>query len=80
MAEKIDLPQVVINAFTELIEMYGNRIEHLGDKDNKRYYWFNIPEDIDYGFPPVICLKSGKIKDIVGFDALDVLNLFDTKN
>lgn len=80
MAEKIDIPQKVINAFTELIEIYGNCIEYLGERNNKKYYWFNIPEDIDYGFPPIVCLKNGKIKVVVGFEALDVLNLFDTKN
>lgn len=80
MAEKIVIPQKVINAFTELIEMYGNCIEYLGEKNNKKYYWFNVPENIDYGFPPIIYLKNGKIKEIVGFEALDVLNLFDPKD
>jgi hypothetical protein len=60
--------------------MYGNCIEYLGERNNKKYYWFNIPEDIDYGFPQVVCLKNGKVSNVEGFDAIKILGLFDPKD
>ena len=80
MAEKINIPQKVVDAFSALIEIYGNCIEYIGEKKNKSYFWFNFPEDIDYGFPQVVCLKNGKVLNVEGFDAIKVLDLFNTKD
>lgn len=80
MTENKEIPKKVINAFSELIDIYGNRIEELGEVNDKRYFWFNIPEDIDYGFPQVVYLQNKQIKDVDGFEALKILSMFNPED
>ncbi|MBQ1932545.1 MAG: hypothetical protein II360_03480 [Muribaculaceae bacterium] len=79
MAENYNIPQKVVNAFSELTEMYGDCIEYLGEKNNKHYFWFNIPLEIDYGFPQVVYWEHGKVTNVDGFEAVEILDFFDSK-
>ena len=70
------IPQIVKNAAKDLIDMYGDKFEDLGKYEGSDAYAFHFPDDVDTGFPFVFIYKNGKISEITGFEALDIITLF----
>ena len=69
-------PQIVKDAANYLIEMYGDNFDYLGKREGADTYMFKFPEDADTGFPFVYIHKDGKVTEITGFEALDIVCLF----
>ncbi|MBO5974885.1 MAG: hypothetical protein J6P95_04145 [Paludibacteraceae bacterium] len=71
-----EISQIVKNTAKDLIEMYGDKIDYLGKYEGADVYSFHFPNDVDTGFPFVFICKNGKISEITGFEALDIISLF----
>lgn len=69
-------PQIVKDAASYLIELYGDNFDYLGKHEGADAYMFKFPEDADTGFPFVYIHKDGKVTEITGFEALDIVRLF----
>ena len=69
------IPQIVKDAASDLIEEYGDNFDYLGKYEGADAYRFKFPEDADTGFPFVYIHKDGKVTEITGFEALDIVSL-----
>ena len=70
------IPQIVKDAASYLIEMYGDKFDYFGKHEGADVYMLKFPEDADTGFPFVYIHKDEKVTEITGFEALDVVRLF----
>lgn len=74
------LPYKVYKAFKSLSDIYGDKIEYLGNKNNTDYYYFRLPDNEENGFPNIVSFKNNTIAPIEDIDALKILNLFNAKD
>ena len=56
--------------------MYGDSFDYLGEYEGAETYLYRFPDDIDTGFPFVYLLKDGKVEEISGFLAFDIIGSF----
>lgn len=70
------IPEAVKTAAKPLIDRYGLSVDYLGEYKGGQAYIYQFPEDSDTGFPFVYLYKGDTVKEITGFDALDIVNLF----
>ena len=68
-------PQIVKDVASHLIEEYGDNFDYLGKYEGADVYMFKFQEDADTGFPFVYIHKDGKVTEITGFEALDIVSL-----
>lgn len=74
------IPQVIYETFKSSVDMYGDKIIYLGNRNGADYYQFRLPDNEETGFPEVVSLKDDTVTPIIGFNALKVLALFNTKD
>ncbi len=70
------IPEPVQEAFRLLIDLYGNKVKRLGERNGVSYFIFPFPEDCDTGFPQIVSYQNGKATPIEGFDAVKNLGKF----
>ena len=71
----MEIPQAVRTAASELIEIFGDHIVHLGRLEDSEVYTFQLPENSITGFPFVFLLDDdGSVEDITGPRAFQILN------
>ena len=72
------IPEQVKKKAENLINMYGENIEYLGNYKDSEYYTFVFPQDTVTGFPFIYIYysKSGDVMEITGFEALDIIGKF----
>ncbi|MCM1220889.1 MAG: hypothetical protein NC548_41025 [Lachnospiraceae bacterium] len=69
-------PSKVTDAARNLIEMYGDHVEHLGQYQGAEAFYYNYPEDVTAGYCPVYLYKDGEIDTLTGEVANNVLSSF----
>lgn len=69
------VPEQIKRAAKSLIDAYGDAFDYLGKYKGKAAFSFRFPEDACAGFPSVFLLSDGKVEEVTGFDALDIVNL-----
>lgn len=72
----MEIPSKVRQAAQYLVEMYGNHVEHLGTYRGAEVFYYRFPDDVTAGFPPVYLIKDDKIKEVGGFEALEIIGSF----
>jgi hypothetical protein len=70
------IPQAVIDAAHDLISLYGNNVRYIGIYKGKEAYSYYFPENADTGFPFVYLYDGIHVKEINGFESLDILSTF----
>ena len=72
----MEVPEAVLKAAAPLIEMFGQDFDFLGEYEGQQAWLFKYPEDEEVGFPSVFLLKEGKVLEVSGFVALDIVRSF----
>lgn len=72
----MEVPAQVKATAQDLINMYGDSFDYLGEYEGAETYLYRFPDDIDTGFPFVYLLKDGKVEEISGFLAFDIIGSF----
>jgi len=76
MKDATNIPQSILNAANELIDIYGVHFSHLGQYEDQDVYVYKFPEEIETGFPFVYLLSDDKVQEISGYLALDIISQF----
>lgn len=74
----MDIPKQILEAAKELLK-FGGSVVYLGENEGEKVYLYepNNPEEDSSGFPQVYVIrKDGSVKDISGFESLDIISLF----
>lgn len=74
--KKNDVPAAVLQAAAGLVDMYGERLRLLGERDGTAYYLFEIPSGETTGFPFVYTYKDGLSMEISDFAAVRIMRSF----
>lgn len=72
----MEIPSKVKRAAQYLVEMYGDHVEHLGQYQGAEAFYYHFPDDITAGFPPVYLMKGDKLREVSGFEALEIIDSF----
>ena len=72
----MEIPAKVKQAAQYLIEMYGDHVEHLGQYQGAEAFYYHFPDDVTAGFPPVYLMKGDKLREVSGFEALEIIGSF----
>ena len=72
----MEIPAKVKQAAQYLVEMYGDHVEHLGQYQGAEAFYYHFPEDIIAGPCPVYLVKDGAVREVPGFEALEILDSF----
>lgn len=75
-----DIPKIVQEEFRTLIEMFGNNVHLLGERDGVEFYIYDFSDDVDVGFPLIVSIFNGKITRVEGFDAVRLVASFRLEN
>ena len=75
-----DIPKIVQEEFRSLIEMFGNNVHLLGERDGVEFYIYDFSDDVDVGFPLIVSIFNGKITRVEGFDAVRLVASFRLEN
>lgn len=74
------IPQIIYKTFKSLIELYGDKIEYVGNQNDTDYYLFRFPDNEETGFPQVVSFKDDTVTPIIGSNALEILALFNSED
>ena len=69
-------PQIVKDAASYLIELYGDKFDYLGKHEGADVYMYHFSEEVTAGFPPVYLYKDGTVEELTSYVACDFLNSF----
>lgn len=70
----METPKEVIELAGDLVEEYGDKFRHLGQKDGYEVFQFVFPDDEKTGYPIIYAFKEGDtVLEITGMDALDII-------
>lgn len=72
----METPAKVRQAAQYLVEMYGDHVEHLGTYRGAEVFYYRFPDDITAGFPPVYLMKGDELREVGGFEALEIIGSF----
>ena len=75
-ADMKQIPDIIKKEADHLVARFGNGLKYLGKRGKVEYYGFSFPEDCDTGFPVVYQYEGGKVLELSGFAALDIIRLF----
>ncbi|MCM1310871.1 MAG: hypothetical protein NC301_07600 [Bacteroides sp.] len=71
------IPTQVSQEAEELVSMYGQRVEYLGQMpDGRAAYYYHYPDDVCAGFPTVWLYGSGQVMELNDHEALEVISAF----
>ena len=71
------IPTPIRKEAEELVSMYGQRVEYLGQMpDGRAAYYFHFPNDVCAGFPVAWLYGSGQAMELSGHDAVEVISAF----
>ncbi len=69
-------PQIVKDAASYLIEMFGDNFDYLGKHEGADVYVYHFSEEVTAGFPPVYLYKDGAVEELTGDVASYFLDSF----
>ena len=72
----MEIPAKVKEAAQYLIDIYGDHVEHLGQYQGAEAFYYRFPDDITAGPCPVYLVKDGTVREVPGFEALEILDSF----
>ena len=72
----MEIPSKVRQAAQYLVEIYGDHVEHLGTYRGAEAFYYRFPDDVTAGFPPVYLIEDDKLKEVNGFEALEIIGSF----
>lgn len=70
------IPQIVKDAASDLIEEYGDNFDYLGKYEGADVYVYHFSEEVTTGFPPVYLYKDGAVERLTGDVAFCFLDSF----
>lgn len=70
-----EIPQIVKDAAHDLIEMYGDTIDYLGQYEGADAYRYHFPDDCNTGLPFVYLVKDGKVDIVTESPAFYIIEL-----
>lgn len=70
------IPEQVIAAAQELIDIYGSNIDYLGEYEGADYYIYHFPDEIIAGYPFVYRYSNGEVVTISGPETFSIIDLF----
>ena len=69
------IPTPIRKEAEELVSMYGQRVEYLGQMpDGRAAYYYHFPDDVCAGFPVVWLYGDGLVVELSGHDAITVIS------
>ena len=71
----METPKEVKVAAASLIEQYGDSFEHLGKYRGRDVWEYCFPEDVITGYPVLFLFKRGKVEEVGGLVALNIVSL-----
>ena len=73
----MEIPVEVLTAAKSLVDEFGPRFDHLGERGGVVYYSFLFPDKLVTGYPIVFFYEKGKPAEMItGDDALDLVCSF----
>ncbi len=73
-------PKAVIKEAQGLIDMYGDRLEYLGDVDGQKAWLFAFPDDATVGFPFLFLYAGGEAVEVTGPEAFKFMELYGVED
>lgn len=70
------VPESILKAAESLVSMYGPSFDYLGKYDGSDAFMFRFPDDSVTGFPYVYLSDVSGVREITGYDALDIVGSF----
>ena len=68
-------PQIVKDAASYLIEMYGDNFDYLGKYEGADVYIYHFPDGSCTGYPFVYLVKDGNVEELTDSPALYIIDL-----
>lgn len=73
----MEIPSQIKTAAASYLRLLpGSKIVYLGEYGGGTAFYVRFPEKMKVGYPPAFILKSGKVTEINGEDALDLISSF----
>jgi len=69
------IPQIVKDAASYLIEMFGDNFDYLGKYEGADVYMYHFSEEVTVGGPFVYLVKDGAVERLTGSPALYIIDL-----
>lgn len=73
-------PKAVIKEAQSLIDIYGDRLEYLGDVDGQKAWLFAFPDEATVGFPFLYLYADGEAVEVTGPDVFNFMELYGVKD
>lgn len=70
----MNIPSQVMNAASELREMYGEHVEYLGEFQGAQAYYYHYPDDVTAGVCPVYLYDGTTVDEVTGDIAMNILD------
>lgn len=70
----MNIPSQVMNAASELREMYGEHVEYLGEFQDAQAYYYHYPDDVTAGVCPVYLYDGTTVDKATGEIAMNILD------
>lgn len=70
------IPQIVKDAASDLIEMFGDNFDYLGKYEGADVYMYHFSEEVTVGGPFVYLYKDGAVERLTGDVAFCFLDSF----
>ena len=69
-------PPEVLKTAKGLVDMYGPHFVLLGNRDGRDVYCYEFPKNNYTGYPFVYLYGDGKVEEVTGEEALEIISLF----
>lgn len=69
------IPQIVKDAASHLIEEYGDNFDYLGKYEGADVYIYHFPDGSCTGYPFVYLVKDGNVEELTDSPALYIIDL-----
>ena len=70
----MNVPEQIKQAAGELVAMYGEQFNYLGEHKGAQVYAFRFPDDASVGYPCLFLYDAGKVTEVGGEDALVLIS------
>jgi len=75
----MSVPAEVLKAAASLVDAYGAHFSLLGKREGRDVYCYEFPRNQYTGFPFVYLYGDGKVEEVTGEEALELIALFDAE-
>ena len=72
----MSVPAEVLKAAASLVGAYGAHFSLLGNRDGRDVYCYEFPKNNYTGYPFVYFYGDGKVEEVTGEEALEIISLF----